>query len=437
MANLTARNFSDEPIVEANVTEAEYINTYQAKREEKAFHEHSPLLALLRQEETLKGKEMEFLYKLSNAATVSAGYVHCKSTVGASKKIRLVAKKLYAYTDVDGETMEIFKKDMESVIASFATRFLDEPVQAFRQNIERQIMTGDLTGSGILATVDSVTGSGTVGTPYLASLPSDTVEEKFKVGMVLHKNDDGLDGSDKDGNLTLKVVSVTPTDGSSALIIGLVGNPSSALVATDELYMASSKGHELIGLRGLLLANAGDTVYGTSLDEQMASTKVDVSGFADSTVSSRIVRDALTKIKRKSGEYPDLIMTSDEIYRDLEEIMDGSKTFFIPWNSGTKQGIVPIGFNGVEFIMNGKTIRVVASEFVKKSEIFLLNTKHMVLKWRPGGKPKWDDIDGTVFRTETCVDSFDARYKAYGEFMANVGYMGIITGVETRELLAE
>lgn len=437
MANYTARNFSNEPIVQANVTEAEYINTYQAKREEKAFHEHSPLLAILKQEETLHGKEMEFVYKLSNAATVSAGYVHCKSTVGASKKIALKAVKLYAYTDVDGETMTIFKKDPESVIATFSERFLEQPVQAFRQNLERQIMTNDISGSGLLATVVSVTGSGTVASPYLAVLGANELEEKFKVGMVLHKENDGLDGADTAGVLTLKVVSVAPATSAADLTIGLVGNPSSALVAGDELYMASSKGHELVGLRGLLLANAGDTVYGTTLDQQMTSTKVDVSAFADPSVSSRIIRDAATKIKRKSGEYPDLIMTSDEIYRDLEEIMDGSKTFFIQWDSKTKQGIIPIGFNGVEFIMNGKVIRVVASEFMRTNEIFLLNTKHMVLKWRPDGKPKWDDIDGNVFRTTTCVDAFDARYKGYGQFMANVGYMGIITGVSTSALLEE
>lgn len=437
MANLTARNFSNDPIVQAQVTEAEYINTYQAKREEKAFHEHSPLLAILKQEETMHGKEMEFLYKLSNAATVSAGYVHAKSTVGASKKIALKAVKLYAYTDVDGETMTIFKKDPESVIASFAERFLDQPVQAFRQNLERQIMCNDIAGTGLLGTVTAISGAGSVGSPYVATLQANELEEKFKVGMVLHKNDQGNDGADTIGALTLKVVAVTPATGATNLRISLVGAPTGGLVVNDTLYMASSKNNELVGLRGLLLADAGDTVYGTTLDAQMASTKVDVSGFTDPSISSRIVRDALTKIKRKCGEYPDLIMTSDEIYRDLEEIMDGSKTFFIPWDSKTKQGVIPIGFNGVEFIINGKIIRVVASEFVRTNEVFLLNTKHMVLKWRPDGKPKWDDIDGNVFRTTTGVDAFDARYKAYGQFMANVGFMGIITGVTTTALLSE
>lgn len=437
MANYTARNFSNDPIVQAQVTEAEYINTYQAKREEKAFVEHSPLLALLKQEETMHGKEMEFLYKLSNAATVSAGYVHCKSTVGASKKIILKSVKLYAYTDVDGETMKIFKNNPESVISSFAERFLEQPVDAFRQNLERQIMTNDIAGTGLLGTVTAVTGAGTPVSPYVATLQANELSEKFKVGMVLHKNDQGNDGADTAGVLTLKVVAVTPANGVDNLKVSLVGAPTGGLSVSDTLYMASSKNNELVGLRGLLLANPGDTVYGVALDAQMASTKVDVSSFVNPEVSSRIIRDAATKIKRKCGEYPDLIMTSDEIYRDLEEIMDGSKTFFIPWDSKTKQGIIPIGFNGVEFIINGKVIRVVASEFVRTNEIFLLNTKHMVLKWRPDGKPKWDDIDGNVFRTTTCVDAFDARYKGYGQFMANVGYMGIITGVTTKALLSD
>lgn len=433
----TARNFTNEPIVQANVTEAEYINTYQAKKDEKAFVQHSPLLAILKQSETLKGKNMEFIYKLSNSATTSAGYVHCASTAGRSKKINLVSKKLYVYQDVDGETMEIFKKDPESVIASFSERFLDDAASAMNYNLERQIMTNDITGSGLLDTVTAVSGAGTVASPYLAELAVDSIVEKYNVGDLLHKNDDGLDGSDINGLLQLKIVSVDEADGATPVTLGLVGNPSSALVATDELYKASSKGHELIGLRGLLLADAGDTVYGTALDQQMAATKVDVSGRADATVSSRIFRDMFRKIKKKSGEYPDLVVTSHEVYRDLEEIMDGSKTFFIQWDSKTKQGIVPIGFNGVEFVIGGRTIRVVESEYVKKGEAFILNTKHMELMWRNGGRPRWDDRDGTVFRTLTCDDSFSARRIAYGEFMANVGYMGIITGIDSSDLLAE
>jgi hypothetical protein len=437
----TARNFTNEPIVEANVTESEYINAYQAKKDEKAFVQHSPLLAVLKQSKTLKGKEMEFVYKLSNSATTSAGYVHCASTAGKSKKIRLVSKKLYAYTDVDGETMEIFKKDPESVIASFSERFLDDASMAFRYNLERQLMCNDLTGSGLLDTVTAVAGTGTNADPYVVDLAADSIVEKFNCGDLLHKEDDGLDGADKDGLLQLKIVEVIEADPVAAtpVQLKLVGNPSSAVVAGDELYKASSKGHELIGLRGLLLANAGDTVYGTTLDPQMTATKLDVSTYAAGNrgVSSRMFRDMFRKIKKKVGEYPDIVLTSHEVFRDLEEILDGSKTFFIQWNSGTKQGIVPIGFNGVEFVIGGKTIRVVETEYLKKGEAMILNTKHMELKWRNGGMPKWDSRDGTVFRTTTCDDSFSARYIAYGEFMANAGYMGIITGIETSDLLAE
>ena len=425
-----ARNFSDDPIVQANVTEAEYINSYRAKRAEKAFVQHSPLLAVLKQTTRLKGSEMEFLYKLSNAATVSAGYVHCASTAGKSKKLILKSKKLYAFTDVDGETMKIFKNDKESVIASFSERFLEDPEQAFNFNLERQIMTNDITGSGLLDVVTAVSGAGTKVSPYIVELAVDTIEAKYEEGMVLHINDDGIEGSDKKGALTVRIEEVVPVDGATPLKLHLVGNPSVAVAIADKLYMASSKGNEVTGLRGLIDAVVGDTVYGATMTRQMVSTKKDLTG---SAISVQVVRDMLTKIRKKSGQTPDLIMTSDEIYRDLEQLTEGSKTFFIPWNSGTKAGVVKLGFNGVEIAIAGKTVRVVATDMIKKGDVLFLNTKEMELMWR--SKPTWDDTDGTVFRTETCDDSFSARYKGYGEFMANAGYFGLITNATTTDLL--
>lgn len=427
----TARNFSDDPIVQANVTEAEYINSYRAKRAEKAFVQHSPLLAVLKQTTRLKGSEMEFLYKLSNAATVSAGYVHCASTAGKSKKIILKSKKLYAFTDVDGETMKIFKNDKESVIASFSERFLEEPEQAFNFNLERQIMTNDINGSGLLDVITAVSGLGTKASPYIASLAVDTIEAKYEEGMVLHVNDDGNDGADKKGTYTVRIEEVVPAAGIVPLKLHLVGTPSATLIATDELYMASSKNNELTGLRGLIDAVVGDTVYGAVMSRQMVSTKKDLTG---SAISVKVVRDMLTKIRKKSGETPDLIMTSDEIYRDLEALTEGSKTFYIPWDSKTKAGVVKLGFHGVEIAIAGKTVRVVASDMLKKGDVLFLNTKQMELIWR--AKPVWDSTDGTVFRTETCDDSFSARYKGYGEFMANAGFFGIIENATTSDLLA-
>jgi len=435
----SARNFTNDPIIQATVTEADYINTYQAKKDEKAFVQYSPLLAVLKQSETLKGKEMEFIYKLSNSATTSAGYVHCVATAGSSIKLLLKSKKLYAYTNVDGETMEIFKKDPSSVIASFSERFLDDASMAMTQNLERQIMTNNITGTGALDEVLTVTGTGTIASPFLVVLPVNAIMEKYSVGDLLHAGTDGDNGIDINGVRQLKVVAIREQTSAVTNRISLVGVPLTTLAPDVILYKASSKDNELIGLRGLLLANAGDTVYGAVLDQQMASSKVDVSSFAlaNRGVSSRIFRDMFRTIKKKSGEYPDLVLTSHEIYRDLEEIMEGSKTFFIQWDSKTKQGVVPIGFNAVEFIIAGKIIRIVESEFLAKGEAFVLNTKYMELMWRAGGKPRWDDRDGTVFRTTTCDDSFTARRIAYGEFMANVGYMGIIQGLVSDDLLAE
>jgi|GEM_PF-5046617 len=450
-----ARNFALEPKVGDKLTEAQLVYNYRDMKYRKQFYRQSMVMALVKKG-IFKGTDMEHTLSLSQAASVSAGYLFCDSTAGKTTRITVKCRNLYGYTNVDGKTMTIFKNDPEHVIASFAERFLDPVVDVFNANIERMIMCNDRKGSGLLDEITAVSGTGTSVDPFVLDLATDSILYKYEEGMKVHLDDDGSEQADSKGLRALTIQDVIEADVNSGSPLQLVatGTPLTAPAAGVGIYTAGSKDDELPGLAGFLRlgnATAAELVADPTANQfegvdfsnrRMRSTVIDVSTRAndsDKVVSSRLFRDALLKVKRKSGQVPNMVVTSPEIFRDLEEIYEGSVQLQIPYCSDKKcrGGKTTIGFDGVEIMVAGKVVKVVSSEWLKPGEAYLLNSEHMVLKWRKGGAPMWDSRDsdsGSILRTVECADYFSARYVAYGAFFANPHYHGLITGIRTNQL---
>jgi hypothetical protein len=385
---------------EANLMKVKY-----GKLIEKQFNESSVMLGRLEIRKNFVGSQIEEPVEQSIGGGVGCGSL---PTANENKigKATITSKKMYATAQVDRETMKAMKEGEGAFVD--ATKYpVRQATRSFNRNLERMIVAGDATGSGLLATIDTtVTGSN----PYVCTLTSGDLIEAIEEGDLVNI---------ESGNTDLFEVTAVDPSSNKITVSRLTGTqiPDD----TDGIYMQNSEDKEIFGIRGVLAATSG-SLYGVTVGRRWKAYQKNAAG----ALTTDLMNDVVLNVKKQCGESPNLILTSYKQYIKLLNLLEDQKTYNLPTKSKDFKG--QISFSGVEYVSADGTIPVFPSRFMKDAEMFFLNDMKIKMHLRPEGF-KWFDEDGTVFLRDASADSYSARYGAYGQLFVNPHFHGYLYGL--------
>jgi len=389
-----------------DATEKELLKINYGQEIYDQFNEANVLFGTMKKMSDFTGSECKFPVNLSRGAGISSGKPG-KSGRNKHASAILRTSKHYATVKVDRETMKATQGSKDAFV-SMAKRPLRIANESFNSNLERQMILGDITGSGALATITSVTGTGTNVDPYVCVLPADTVMEQFEEGHNVHIGSDDL--------LTDVLEVVDVVDGATKSV-SLVGSPTTVPAATEVIYIQFAKDSEVAGLQGILKATTG-TYKDIEISRRWSSDINDVSG----AISTAELNKSILRIEKKCGKPPKMALASYEQYQRLLDLHEDQKTYEV---TARGERYSKLSFQGLQVMTTRGAIPVVASRFVPAGEIYLLNPDEMYLKTRPDGF-EWDDDYGKVFNFMENEDAYLARYSVYLDFFVNPAFQGIL-----------
>lgn len=392
-------------------TESNLLKRTYGQHIDKQFNEDNILFARANKKNDLEGDSFRMPVEQSIGGGVSSGGLG-QSSRNKNLECVLTSKDLYAVVTIDRKSMKLAKSDKGSFVR-FTKYPVKTAVRSFNRNLERMMTLNDISGKGTLGTAASVTGTGTTLDPYVYVLGATDVMEAFEEGDLLHVNDDNDDAD------AVEVVSVDV----DAQSVSVVGQPSVAPAAADELHIQKSKGNELPGLVGILTSTSGFYNGIDTAERRWQATQVDAAAAA---VTVALINKILIKLIKTCGEKPTLALSSFEQYQALLDLHEDQKTYNLPAKSAKYKE--QISFEGIEIMTAKGRIPVVPSRFVPKDTIMFINDDKMYLKCTKGGF-EWFDEDGTVFLREGSADAYGARYGGYVAFHVNPHFQAILTNL--------
>ena len=234
-------------------TESALFKTAYGKHNAKAFNQRSPLYGRIKKKTNFKGKDMVSSIRLSYGGGRGSGKLP-RASRALYKQITLKTRKLYHRLSIDNETFEASK----STVGAFVN-MAKEPMEvariAFSNLLERQIVLGDLNGSGLLMTSPASSRTAAVDTDassgFELTMTSGDIAESLEEGDVC----DLVHGSNTAVAEVTKVTEGAIPKVSFTYLAGDTGNI--AATAKVDVYLQNSKDKELEGLQGVLTATSG------------------------------------------------------------------------------------------------------------------------------------------------------------------------------------
>jgi hypothetical protein len=335
----------------------------------------------------------------------------------------VTAKKVYATTQIDRETIKAASNDEGSFVRQ-TKHCVQKTVESYMRNCSRILFNGfdATTNTGSIACGDgstNVTGAGTTGSPYLVTLGSTTVEAAIEEKDYWNYNAETTLLEVVAYNPTTRVVSLV---GTSAGLAALVAAPG-PMLSTVYFYMQGSRGNDPIGLKAILRATTG-TLYTISVGRRwQAGQLVNASGAG---ITTDMLNLDMLEIERKCGKVPNMIVTSFTQYRKILNLLEDKKQYSLPARAADLKGLV--SFKGVEFMSSAGPIGIFPERFCDADSIYYLNDNFIELLHRPGFG--WFDDDGTVF-LRGSGDYYEARYGGYWEMYCAPNFHGTRHGLAT------
>ena len=423
MAN-TAYNYG-------NSTESNLLKVKYGKLQEKQFNEDSQVYGLAKINKKFTGSQYEYPIRFSNGGGVSAGSL-ASSNRSQYKKLIVTSKKLYGRVSVDGESYEA-TKDNSGAFVSFARQPVEDLSRSFARNLERMSVRGAVDGNGALITGNAgnsvVTGDGlSTDTPYVISFDNASTYfpaefASIEVGDILNVNsettelivsDMSLSALDETGYMT-GTISVV---GTSTRLAALAACCGTAFGGSDILYMQKSKDNEIFGLKGVLSATSGN-YHNIDIGNRFQALQYSPSA----SLSTDHINHMIISQKFRTGRSFSHIMMPHHQYSKFLNLLEDQKRYTKVPAKNFKSEKAKVSYNGIVVATPEGDIPVMMNRFLDSNEIFFLNFDKIEFHLRPEGF-RWDDKDGRVFQREANSDSFEARYKGYGQLVVNPYFQG-------------
>lgn len=385
------------------------------KLSENVYNSSNVLLGRVKKSYNFTGKQILHAIPQSFAGGVGSGSLPTANTAQYAEAI-IQAKKVYSVVEIDRESIKASMSD-EGAFVRATKEVVQKGVESWMRNMSR-ILFAD--ASAKLADGDNATnvsGTGTLGDPYIVRLASTTKEANIEERDLINVDTE---------TTNLEVLAYDPSTqdvslvGSSATLAGLTGSAPFA----GALYMQGSKDNDPEGLKGVLDATSGSK-YGISVGRRWKAEQIDASS---ATISSALMNKAMLAVEKKTGKVPNLIVTSYKQFEKLLNIFEDDKRYPIPNRAGIKDknGVV-ISFSGIQFMSTSGPVAVVAERFCEDDRMYFLNDNYIHIHHRPDFG--WFDDDGTVFLRKAASDEYEARYGGYLQVYIDPNFHAVITNL--------
>jgi hypothetical protein len=397
----------------AEQTDLFKINYY--KKSENMYNSKNVLAGRIKKRYDFTGKQRFVSTPLSFSGGVGSGSLP-KANSGSYDGAIILSKKVYATCEVEREAIYASKDDKGAFVRATAET-VKKTVESYMRNTSR-ILFGD--GSAILGRGDAATnvsGAGSVGSPFVvtisaASWKESNFEERDYIqhvaGMAAYPDNTGgaAEGGVTETNL-LEIVEVDVANlqlhlvGTSAALTALTG--VGPVLATSGFCMQKSYLVEPTGLKSIFdsAISGSGTLYNIPVQRRWKAHTEDALG---SGVTPDLLNKISLQVEKKSGKSPNMVMCGYEQYQNILAFMEDQKVYNLP-NKNLKGAP---GFEGIEYLCNGKRIGIFLERFCDEDKVYFLNDERIECHHRPGFG--WFEDDGTVFLRLQDDDAYGARY---------------------------
>jgi len=392
------------------------------------FNSENVVLAKVKRNDEFVGDQALISVPTSFGGGRGSGVIP-RANVTQYQKMLITAKKLYAIIEIDNEAIKASQTD-EGAFVRLSKEPVKRGVQAWQANLSRQLFNDSLSvtgngGNGRLGTCNAtaVTASGSTYTL--------TFDKTLAVGIWKQANWEVKDYVNVGTNSAeFEVTAVNPVASATTATVALtqtVGTYNLTGLASLDVYMQNSRNNDTTGLRGVLLATSGATVYNISVGYRWQASS-QLTALAVGITPDLLNQQAL-EIKYAFGENHDMFVTSFVQYRKLLNQLEDQKRYMIveSRNEGPKG---KFSFQALEFMADTGPIPVIAERFVEDDTLYSLNSDFIEFHARPdGGWVEDPTMGGSIFRLSPTNDTWQARYAVYGEFAITPPAHGIMTGL--------
>ncbi len=411
--------------VTANLTTLSNMFKIQyGKRSYAVFNTATPLWSKIKKEHgSFKGKSLSLEAILGFSGSVGSGSLP-ETNVFTDENASLTRKKLYARILLDREAM-IASKGEAAAFEQSTKRMVKKGVESFMRNLSRQLFAFENGKVFEGDNTTSVTGDGSTATPYLVIGLSSTwvrgfVEKKDKVNCAAtpYTTAETTSLEITAINYTTRQVSLV---GTSALLATAAGTGGHAIA--HKFYMQNSLGTDMQSILAAVKATSS-TLYGITVGDRWQSSQTDA---ASAGITTDLINTLVTDVEFKSGESPDLLVTSFKQYRKIQDLLGDRVRYTSVQNSNPAFRKAEFNMQGIEWVTNSGPIPIVPDRMCPDDHLFALNTDNICLYTAEA--PKWADEDGTVLLRSSSADAYEARYVMYGELFVHPAAQGVLYGL--------
>lgn len=385
------------------------FKTKFGKLSENAYNSANVMLGTIKKEYQFVGEDMKVAVPTQFSGGVGSGSLPTANPASASKAT-LVAKRVYAVTEVQREAIKASASDEGAFVEALKWN-VQKTVEAFNRNASR-ILFGDGTGS--LGTTTAANATGTASAPIVIISAATWVEGHWEENDYV--NIVGLTS-------VWSITSVAPSTRTITLARISGSDDLTGIATAKNIVMQNSYNNDPQGLKSVCDATSG-TLYGVTVGRRWQATQIAAGG---SGISADLLNELIIKIQYACGKTPKKIVTSYIQYRKILNFLEDQKVYMVDPRASELKG--KVSFKGIEYISNAGPIGIFADKMCDDDRLYAVNDDFITAHHRPDFG--WFDDDGTVFLRLQSEDAYGARYGGYYENYIIPTFQGVITGLAT------
>lgn len=377
--------------------------------------DHSELIGLIQKSSKFVGNRLEMAQLVDWGGGQSSGSLPSSSTAYINRPF-ITAMSVYATSVIDSQSMKAARRAGSNLGAFMDATELSilTMKRAFADQVARQFF-GD--GTGVLGIVNTVT-TVSPGQYQLLITNASWLQAPWMLNDLLN-----IDvGTDlflvTNIDLTNQIITVSRQTGVQVPLPG------------QNIYKQKSRNNEMLGLKGVVSATTGQSLYGVPVGYRWGAQNLNANG---QTLSVKLMRQLDQQMRFWArGDLPtDYIMSATQL-RLFEDGEDAKSIIYIqPEVSPERQA----GSQVAAVKINGRTVRVHWSPYCPEDTMYGINRNKVHMYIRPdtaeGNDPggfieNGDSIFFPLQVSGTPLDSYGIFYATYANFYINPVFTGYI-----------
>jgi len=383
---------------------------------ENTFNTSTPLWNEVRKTNDFTGKKIEFPVPTGYKGGVGSGSLP-ESNNADYGDVQITAKKVYA-TD---------KVDRESIMAAMSSEgaFVKAIAECIKKTVEADVWNHNriLFGSG----------DGSLGTTKASGAVTDNGSGNYSViigeGAATFKEanfEENMFVNFATGTDLFEIQTVTPS--TRTIVVQRQAGGTDVPTTSQVVYLQGSKDNDPNGLKQVLDATSS-TLYNVTVGRRWQAYQEDVT----TGLTTDLMNKVMTRIERKVGVPPNMIVTSYTQYEKLLNLLEDQKRYqlFSSKPKGYEKIDGVLSFSGIQFVSSRGIVRIFPDKFCDDDRMYFLNTDHIIYFRRPNSGWVKEDIGGNGYLRVAEEDKFEARLATYGQIFIAPTFHGRIKGLTT------